>query len=315
MNSFLRTGLYRLHDPKMDWGVAHLYEHLLIQSFRDVVAANGYSPYLYGWVGGETFEGVMFIEYGFYNPDIEKLFIRYMQQTPRVNLAMLKNEVLRAEAENMALIDVADFEQLKFRLRDMDRTKFTNVEDEGSIEQSDDVQRVQSIIKEKRSKKSFRQVTVLIGLPSASLEDKALFTRLTPMVFDAINAGLFNEGMYENEVSWPVYNKPHDAMLAHHMYTIKKGLLTNKGMKTTVQKALTGMRIKNHKKELEFYIDGFASTPDWHTFPTEYFRHTGLLVSRQRIRQLFTTKNVERVIGSLEVDVVPTVPDHFSAIK
>lgn len=315
MNSFLRTGLYRLHDPNMDWGAAHLYEHLLIQSFHDVVVANGYSPYLYGWVGGETFEGVMFIEYGFYNPDIEKLFVKFIQQTPRVDLAMLKNEILRAEAEDMVLIDVSDFEQLTLRLESMDKAKFIDVETDSDIEQINSISGAQSVIREKRSKKSFRQVTVAVGLPSGSLEDKVLFTRLTPIIFDAINARLFNEGMYQNEVSWPVYNRPHDAMLSHAIYTVKKSTATNKDVRLAAEEALAGVQIKNHEKELEYYIQGFMITPNWHTFPIDYFRYAGLFASRKRIGQLFTPENVERVISNLKVDVVHTVPDHFSVAK
>lgn len=232
-----------------------------------------------------------------------------------MNLATLKNEILRAEAEDTVLIDVSNFERLKLQLESMDKAKLTDVEAENSIEQFNSSQEAQSIISEKRSKKSFRQVTVAVGLPSASLEDKVLFTRLTPIIFDAIDATLFNKGMYQNEVSWPVYNRPHDAMLSHAIYTVKKSTVTNRDIKLAAEEALTSVQLKNHEKELRQYSDGFTTTPNWHTFPIDYFRYAGLLTSRKSIGQLFTTKNVERVIGSLEVDVVPTVPDHFNVVK
>lgn len=315
MKTTIQTGLYRLHDPTMDWGAAHLYEHLLIQSFRDYVAANGYSPHLYGWVGGETFEGMLFIEYGFYSSTIEVLFAQFMQQSPRVNLDMLDAEILRIEAEDKVLIEINDMERLKLLLKSIDNTKFVDVEAGGGIEQVKDIQSQQSVLKERRSKKSFRHVTVAAGLPSTNLEEKAIFTRLTPIIFDALNKGLFSAGLYENEVSWPVYNKPHDAMLAHAIYTVKNDIVTNDELKALAQKALAAIRLEGHETELRHYIDGFAATPNWHTFPIDYFRHTGLIVSRADIARLFTVENVESVLGKLKVEILATVQEHFDVTK
>ncbi len=315
MKNYIRTGLYRLQDPSMDWGVAHLYEHLLIQSFRDHVAANGYSPYLYGWVSGETFEGMLFVEYGFYSADIEELFKSFMQRTSRVDLDMLDNEIRRIEAEDMVSIEVEDMVHLRQLLQDMDDAEFTNAEKVGTIEQAEDIEDSRSILKERRAKKSFRQVTVAVGLPSANLEEKAIFTRLTPIIFDALNKVLFSAGMYENEVSWPAYNKPHHAMLAHAIYTIRKGTETDSEIKVIAERAVSNIRLQGHEKELAQYIDGFVSTPNWHTFPIDYFRHTGLIVSRADIAALFTIENVERVLDKLKVDVLATSQEHFDAVK
>lgn len=315
MKNHIRTGLYRLQNPSMDWGVAHLYEHLLIQSFRNHVTASGYSPYLYGWVSGETFEGMLFIEYGFYSTDIEELFRSFMQHTPRIDLDMLDNEIRRIEAEDMVSVEVEDRMHIRQLLQDMDNAEFTNTEEKGIIAQAEDIEESRSILKERRSKKLFRQVTVAVGLPSTSLEEKVIFTRLTPIIFDALNESLFNVGMYENEVSWPVYNKPHDAMLAHAIYTIRKGAEANSEIKAIAKRAIAKIQLHGHEKELAQYIDGFVSTPNWHTFPIDFFRHTGLIVSRADIAALFTIENVERVLNKLKVDVLATSQEHFDAVK
>lgn len=305
-----------MYDPKMDWGVAHLYEHLLIQSFRAHVEASGYSPYLYGWVGGETFQGVLFIDYGFYNPALEELFVKFMQNTPRISLADLENEILRIQAEDRVLVDISNKKRLVELLKEMDKTTFTNVNDGDEVRQIDDIAPSHPpFMKEKRSAKSFKQITVAVGLPQASLEEKATFLRMTPIIFDAIDSALFSKGLYQNEVSWPVHNKHHDSMLAHAIYTVKKGTVSNKDIEKIAHEALASIELRGHEKEIKYYADGFVGTPNWHTFPIDYYRYTGIISSKRRIAELLKVENLQGLMGKLQIQVTRTTPDHFDVVQ
>jgi|GEM_PF-3050998 len=315
MNNTAKTGLYRLQTQNIDWGVAHLYEHLLIRSFHELVSKKGYSPYLYGWVGGETFQDVMFVEYGFYNPDIERLFIDFMDGHHRINLDSLDNEITRLEAEDNVIITVKDKKQLERVLNDMDKAIFIRVDANSDIEQLPELRKGNSLmLQERRSKKSFKQVTIAVGLPDASLEDKALFLRLTPIIFDAMNERLFNLGAYENEASWPVCNTPHSAMLAHAIYTVKRGAISNNELTAIAKEALRGISLRSHEHELGYYASGFVDTPNWHTFPVDYFRYTGILVSKDQIAKLLTVPNVENILQRLKVHTLPTTQEHFEYV-
>lgn len=305
-----------MYDPEMDWGVAHLYEHLLIRSFRERVEANGYSPFLYGWVSGETFEGVLFIDYGFYNPEVEELFVKFMQDTPRINLTNLENEILRIQAEDRVLVDIGNKKRLMELLKEMDKTTFTNINDGSEVRQIDDTPLSHaSLIKDRRSSRAFKQVTVAVGLPQASLEEKAIFLRMTPIIFDTIDSALFSEGLYQNEVSWPVHNKHHDSMLAHAIYTLRKGTASNKNLEKIVHEALAGIELGGNEEEIKYYANGFVGTPNWHTFPIDYYRYTGIIVSKRQIAELFKVEKLQELVSRLRVQVTRTTPEHFDVIK
>lgn len=315
MSSTIKTGLYKLQIPDMDWGVAHLYEHLLIRSFHELVGVKGYSPYLYGWVGGETFQDVMFIEYGFYSSAVEQLFANFMNGHQRIKLTALDNEITRLEAEDNVIITVKNRKQLEQMLHGMDQATFIKVDATNSIEQLAEAAENSSVLQEKRSKKSFKQVAVVVGLPSASLEEKALFMRLTPIIFDAIDRKLFDMGLYQNETSWPLYSIPHDAMLAHAIYTVKRGTMLNKYIEVAAKEALKEINLHGHEQELRYFADGFAGTPNWHTFPMDFFRYTGIFTSREQIAKLLTVSNAQSVLQKLKVRVMPATKEHLEVIK
>lgn len=159
---------------------------------------------------------------------------------------------------------------------------------------------------EKRSKKLFRDVTIGCGIQSASLEEKAIFTRLTPVIYDTISHDLDRLGMYEKNTSFPKDKSEYEALYITAIYTVKRGALTTNQIKKAVEMSLKKIDLAPHQAELENYLNGFLSTPTWNDIPIEFYRHSGMLVSRKKIAELFTPANAQAVIDKLEVAVRPT---------
>lgn len=315
MKQGIQTGLFRLYNPKMDWGVAHLYEHLLIQTFQNYIEKLGYSPYLYGWVAGETFQDVIFIEYGFYNPKVEKLFEKFINSEDRIDSSLIHNEVVRIEAEEGSLINVSNHKVLVKKLQELAEHAFVSVEKDSDIVITGDSQNSISLITQNKSKKSFKDITITVGLGEASLEEKALFLRMTPIIFDLLNSLVYSKGLYQKHISWPIYKNNHDAMLAFSVYTIKKSTYTNKELETLIIDALLEADFTKHEKELQCYAHGFMSTPLWNTFPIDYFRYTGILVSRKNVAELLTVDNIQSVIKRLKINVSNGSDEQLEFVK
>lgn len=63
----MQANTYHIFTKDIDFDVAHLYEHMLIDSFNILLENRDRSKYLNGWVDGETFPEIIYIETGFYN--------------------------------------------------------------------------------------------------------------------------------------------------------------------------------------------------------------------------------------------------------
>lgn len=316
----LRTGLYCLDIRQFNSDVAHLYEHLLIRSFGYSLKNSGYLQSLYGWVGGETFRDLMFIDYGFYNPKVEQLFNDFIRQKSKLNIDLLDLELSRIESELLTNVVVGNREILINHLQEINSHAWINLSAPSAATPVHHFKQPAKQIKprllvEKESKKSFKNITVIFALPNATKSEKITFLGLTPIVSDAINYALFDLGLYQNENSWPVYNQPHDTMLGHSIFTLKRSSHSNKSLEIAAKQAITTLNLDNHQDELDCYISGFLQTPNWHTFPIDYFRYSGILASKDAIAKGLTAASISKILNRLELKVVNTTKDHWRSIR
>lgn len=74
----LCTGYYHLNTTGFEHEVAHVYEHMLVMTAHRRLAAAGVGNLLAGWVAGETFPRMMFIDYTLYTAQAEQVLAAYM---------------------------------------------------------------------------------------------------------------------------------------------------------------------------------------------------------------------------------------------
>ena len=316
MRKQIHTGIYHIPIHGIDHDVAHLYEHLIIVTFKQSLKDLGFSKYLFGWVGGETFRDVLFIEYGIYNAEVEKAFKQFMSKPQRINYEYLDNELLRIQAEEKMLINSIDKDTLVEQLRRLDSEKFLDHdEDIDTIFTTHSTEPVPSkTISMRKSKSKYKDITIMLGARNLTAKEKLAFLRLTPMLHDTINDCLYALGSYQNESSWAIDKPARNGMFIATIYTIRRNSYTNKQIVKSLHDSLEALRsdVQNHPNELRHYIDGFLSTPNWNDFPIDYFRYAGIITSKKNVAESLTPATIDALISKIEVEVTVTNQDHWN---
>ena len=133
----LCTGYYHLNTTGFEHEVAHLYEHMLVMTAHRRLAAAGVGNLLAGWVAGETFPRMMFIDYTLYTAQAEQVLAAYMAGPNRIDWDLLDQELQRVQTEarsvitNQAIADPTspDRARLTRALQKLDRRPFYRYDD------------------------------------------------------------------------------------------------------------------------------------------------------------------------------------------
>ncbi len=304
----LTTALYSKPLNDVGWDVAHLYEHLVIARFKKYVHDKGYSGALYGWVSGETFPAVIFIEAGFYDPAVKSLFDTFMQSEAdaRIDLSMLDHELERLQAEEQAVVKKIDLLQLKSDLLRLDAQPFLDHEKttSASLALATTNKHTGSSLALEPTPNLFVTNTVIVSLSDASTEDNALFLRLTPPLFaiieEAVNAAGGYVLTYEDT---PSYNQSRHGVYEVAQVSFRSTRYDSEALGTELTKAIACFDAHSRLDALNAYREGFEKTETWSTLPIDYYRSTGILTSRHQIATNFTPEKVTDVIRRVIVTI------------
>ena len=113
------TALYRLDTHDIQHDLAHLYEHLVLHRFLRISEEHGFHPALIGWLVGDTFTECIYLDVGFYDPDVLSLFnkhIEHIGSEPDFNADELKMNLGLISAEDRALLTPVSYLKLNDRL-------------------------------------------------------------------------------------------------------------------------------------------------------------------------------------------------------
>jgi|GEM_PF-4925291 hypothetical protein len=133
----LCTGYYHLNTTGVEHEVAHVYEHMLVMTAHRRLAAAGVGNLLAGWVAGETFPRMMFIDYTLYTAQAEQVLAAYMAGPNRIDWDLLDQELQRVQTEarsvitNQAIADPTSSEHARLTraLQKLDRRPFYRYDD------------------------------------------------------------------------------------------------------------------------------------------------------------------------------------------
>lgn len=312
----IHTGLYRLDIRKFNFDITHIYEHLLLRTFLSQLKASNFSLCLYGWMGGDTFNEVSFIRYGFYDPRVEKLFHDFMQSASRIDARYLEGALRGVAAEEKSLIQV-DRKQLFVKLRAIDAAPWELV-DRVTGAPSELMSAARHFDKEiihlQKSAKSFRDVTVVASMEHPELLDIVAYQRVHTMVLDIIHSVVWDLGLYEREVSRSQYHKPSDTITTFGIFSMQRGGASIKDIKMAIVDTMQQFSLRGHEDELLCYRDALTAVASWSDFPVQYFRHSGILASRQQVAESLSLDRVEKIIHSLDIEVLPTHATHWERL-
>ena len=304
----LHTGLY--YCEVQDQTIAHLYEHLLIASFKDFIETQGFSRYLFGWLNGETFDTVLFLEYGFYDKQVENLFTEFIQSDSRINFVHVNNELERIAAEEGADLSAASINAVTTELQRFNFLPFQSLENTNILHDESPLETTtkRPIVTLKKKTPNLI-INVLVEMEYNCIEQLATLLRSTPILYDTINETLFAKGTYEVASSW-IAREPGSLIARGSVIHESRMELSSASTKRQIEEAikLTSEKLSEHPNQLRTYANGFITTQTWNTLPIEYYRYAGVIASRNTIAELLTPEAVADVFSQIHITVETKIP-------
>lgn len=287
---------------------------MLVARFFKLLVEHGYSRYTYGWIGGDTFPEICFLEYGFYNSEVEKLFHSFMNSSPRISIDDLEAELSIIETEEKSIITINRPSTIK-QLKKLDSEPFILIGGAKDLKPLNirgcNATAKVSQLSIKRAKKCFRDISIAATYINPTDEEIIVCQRINTIIHDIIDSTVHGLGLYELESSMSQYNELENSVTIFGIYSLKRKTVSLSTIREAVIKSLREFTLANHEKELESYINAFVNTETWHYFPVDYFKYSGIIASRAQIAKVLTRNNIEKIISKLHIDVVETKDSHW----
>lgn len=289
------TKLYSFYDTPFDHDVCHLFEHIVMRQFLDVLENNGYNRAFFGWLDGRTIDSTIFFDLGAYSDDIAHLFDTYLESLHAFDMSVVRQSLAHIEAEMECIIEVTDedlmhnqFEWLSDILRGLDIPT--------------DVPTV-SPLKTTYEPGNFQEVAILVNVFSVPDKTRKAFLCLYPAVLDIVrSAGIDNEAAYPTGKSALAIND--DGIGIGWRFTIKKNVNIKK-LEDNTNQYLRNFNLKDSMKHIDEYRLSFAHD-SWHNAaPIRFYEQTGIRVTRKEIAELSTDVRMMEIMNNMTVRFTP----------
>jgi hypothetical protein len=304
-------GIYYLDIRRNNYEVAHLFEHLVLRGFHDLLEASGYEKYLpnlFGWVSGDTYRNFVFIRFLFYDKEVERLFHAFMGQVFKIDERAMDDEVARIEAELKCevkmdrvavLAELCDLAEMGFRLAD-----------EQSLSVGKEYGRRQlrkRIWQPTPARGKHENVTVRFRLTRWSAEEAAILLRLAPFALDlAGNYLRYKYRAYESDYEsprtvWIGEDKGNIQFLAFQ--TIEKGLCSKEGISEELREIFKRFDFEAHFDKMQRSVESYASASRYFDDAIGYYEDTGCFTTWDKVEELWTKEKVRTVWRKIIITV------------
>lgn len=298
---------YQLDTRDTQWAVAHLYEHLVIDAFHELLHNEHGISEVYGSLNGQTFEERVFIHGGFYDPAIGAVFDTYMANLPSFTHRQIQHALAAMESEDRSFITITNNEQLVKEINRL-RTRQWDVDLDKPNEPDS-----KQLLTYKASAKQFKRIIIEVHADSLTPIEQILFLRLNVMFIDVILRVLHARDSFYSMGNSDVAAR-NNKMAYMTMFTVRSGAFTNATIKKLCQDAIQSFDSDRYKNELQRHFDVFASEPLWQTAPADRFRDTGNAATNQQIAAAATPANIRSVFSKATVRVRNAKPVDYDFI-
>ncbi len=308
----LQTGIFVLRTDHFDDTVAHLYEHLFIARFKKLLIEKYKIITPYGWLDGEAFSDVVFLDFGFYQNEAKQLFESYVQSDHVFTHDEIQHELKRMGAELGLKLEPKDYNQVTEELRKIDKIGFTDIKEvDPAILDTRDF-KGSKIILEKAAKQSYVDYTVTAGLTDLTLEESLVFLRSLPIIYDLIDSVVYDQEAYGDTKSYPLSNT-QNTMGAMAIYTFQKDSFSEAKLLKNLKTAFFQFGQMNRdlfEEWLQAYLKSFVNAKNWHTLTIDYYRYTGIITSREAVVAKMTPEAVLDLFSKLTFEISKTTEEH-----
>jgi hypothetical protein len=295
----------RLDTSDTQWQVAHLFEHLIIHDFFAHIERLGIDPSMIIWINGETFESQLYLDAVFYDKYHHGIFNSYIRNIPSFSDDSINYCLAAISAEGKINLTVEDRTKLTFELDKLRERKWNKTITDSKSEPL-------HVLSERRSSKSFRDITIITSFLDLTEDEQKLLLRLRILAMDLATVALLPiPGIYHRGHSDMLRNESDMAFMSQ--LTISRGTSVKhlQDHLKSVQTFLNHIDMDSIRK----HFDAFNSEPLWQNAPIDYYRSTGIITTNDEIANLATRNNIISLFAKIKFTVRESVPDDSKYIN
>lgn len=280
--------------------IAHAYEHLFIDSFYHHAASIlGVDRAVIGYVGGETFDGIIAIEAWFYDRKVAALFEQFLKKE-HLDVSRMKVILSQISAEDHC--DVVVTKKTLSSVLAISEAPWQQVD------ALDPVALIGWDIKEGKPKKTDSKtrfktamITCYIPLDEMTIRDRAVFQRLSVIMVDVLLAYVHDNGWYQMNAS--TVKEKNGYIYRAIAVSLPAGNTKNALIEKEAEAALHTFDVKANYAYIRSHMKSYAAEKLWNANSIERLKFSNVLVGNKKIAELVTEERVKHIFESVEVRV------------
>lgn len=298
----LVTRVYQKEYTAASYDVAHLYEHIVIHSFYKYLESHHIQPGLVGYIGGETFEGIIFLNTTFYDQHVADLYEEFLSKKLEISDALISHTLHELEAEDRINLIMRDKASLDQQLDSLVTASWVNnnLIVSGILKTS---KLPLSPFETKKVAKDFR--TVMVGVygnnEDLDEDERILLLRLSAILGDILHVEMRQKlETFYVEDSQVMSDNEYIGSTYHFQLANNVSLQT---IKNIAEKKLATFDIASSMPFITMQFNEFSKRSSWNDKVIDYYRYTGIITNNPYIASLATPKRTAALISKLKVHV------------
>jgi len=296
----MKTYTYIKLLPSTSLDVAHIYEHLFIDSFYKYASAElKIDPAVIGAVSGQTYNGIVFIDAWLYDRRVVKLFEQYVENEV-LDMSLLKTVADQTAAEDSRTMKVT--ESLNQIISELKNTKWQYIDaveptlyadtviDDKKLDDQNSSIRYKSVL-----------VTLYIPLAKLTLEDRVVFHRLSVMVHDIVAAFVRQNGWYvlDNTIV-----KEKGGYISRGLsINLPQSAIKNSELESKLEDKIHTFNTEVNYSYIHSHLVEYAKQQLWTSDVANRLKYTDIIFSNKSVPKLATQKRVDALLDLIEVRV------------
>ena len=308
----LKNGLIYKEFSGIDPEVAHLYEHIFIIGFDNYLKQQNLLPSLKGWLGGRTFNDILFIDYGFYSQTYLDAFKSYSTKPIELTNKEINFALSCISCESKIKTKVKNNKSLLNQLNRLHSTKFTEQEESKKSkfinEQILNPNLLPLELEESKVSK-YKEYNLAILTKLNNINESTAILRLFPILQDIVEESISDIPHYNQSQSDITYNHEKSMASVSLKIFLDKSEDINE-LTNTINHHFVNYNSAQLCSFMPDFVDSLTKVPTWKYLPLDYYEATGILTSNKLIADSLLDNNiVNNILKNTKVTFI--TPESF----
>jgi hypothetical protein len=303
----LKNGLIYKEFSGIDPEVAHLYEHIFIIGFDNYLKQQNLLPSLKGWLGGRTFNDILFVDYGFYSQTYLDAFKSYSTKPIELTNKEINFALSCISCESKIKTKVKNNKSLLNQLNRLHSTKFTEQEESKKSKFINEQILNPNLLPlelEKSKVSQYKEYNLAILTKLNNINESTAILRLFPILQDIVEESISDIPHYNQSQSDITYNHEKSMASVSLKIILDKSEDINE-LTNTINHHFVNYNSAQLCSFMPDFVDSLTKVPTWKYLPLDYYEATGILTSNKLIAEsLLDNKIVKNILKNTKVTSV-----------